>query len=95
MSWQILPRAERVFSHKPICSVHVRHKTSQRDGQVNTGNGGRLCSWKNMIAVRGRGSVAIICSEGAGPKSNMSDDSDGFQNKDRSIYCPSCQAALG
>lgn len=63
----------------------MRHKTSQRDGQVNTGNGGgevgSQCSWKNTIPVRGRGSVATVCSGGAGPKPNMSDDSGGWHPK--------------
>lgn len=80
MNWQTLPKAERAFSHELICSVHMRHNTSPRDGQVNTGNA-ELCSWKNMIAVRGRGSVVVVCSERAGPKSNMSDDPDGFQKQ--------------
>lgn len=41
-----------------------------------------------MIAVRGRGSVAIVCSEGTGPKSNMSDDSDGFQKQRQKYLLP-------
>lgn len=36
-----------------------------------------------------------ICSKGTKPKSNMSDHSDGLQNKYRNIYYPSCWADLG
>lgn len=61
---------------------------------LGTGEGrwGSPCSWKNTIPVRGRGSVATVCSGGAGPKSNMWMAS---LNKERHIYCPSCLEDLG
>lgn len=96
ISWQIFPGADHAFSHKPVCAVHMRHKTSQRDRQVNTGNwegevGEPVFLEKHDTSKR-KGKCGHLCSGGAGPKSNMWMAS---LNKERHIYCPSCLGDLG